>query len=170
MPSRGTTFMHSKCMLSDTLRVLFIFLFPFAQAHFTFHRSAINRLLPRPSLRAVRGQLDAGGQLRAVSVGDESPKREKKFDVEDARESASYIQEDIMAITVYSKPSCVQCKSTYRALDSKGLDYEIVDLTEDAEALELVKSLGYMSAPVVITDTDHWTGFRPDKIATEAAK
>lgn len=71
-----------------------------------------------------------------------------------------------MAITVYTKPSCVQCNATYRALDSKGIDYEILDLTEDEKALEMVKSLGYMQAPVVITDDDHWAGFRPDKIAS----
>ena len=33
-----------------------------------------------------------------------------------------------------------------------------------AEALERLKSLGYMQAPVVVTDQDHWSGFRPDKI------
>ena len=70
-----------------------------------------------------------------------------------------------MAITVYTKPSCVQCNATYRALDSKGLDYEILYLSEDEKALEMVKSLGYLQAPVVITDDDHWAGFRPDKIA-----
>lgn len=68
------------------------------------------------------------------------------------------------SITVYSKPSCVQCTSTYRALDSKGVDYDIVDLTNDPDALEYVKSLGYQSAPVVTVGDDHWSGFRPDKI------
>ena len=29
--------------------------------------------------------------------------------------------------------------------------------------------MGYMQAPVVVTDNDHWSGFRPDKIATLAA-
>lgn len=70
-----------------------------------------------------------------------------------------------MSITVYTKPSCVQCNATYRALDSKGLEYEVLDLSEDQEALEMVKSLGYLQAPVVITENDHWSGFRPDKIA-----
>lgn len=68
------------------------------------------------------------------------------------------------AVTVYSKPSCVQCTATYRALDSKGITYNIVDVSEDLAALELVKSLGYLQAPVVVTDTDHWSGFQPDKI------
>jgi glutaredoxin-like protein NrdH len=69
-----------------------------------------------------------------------------------------------MAITVYTKPSCVQCTATYRALDNKGIEYEVLDLSVDENALEAVKALGYMQAPVVITDEDHWSGFRPDKI------
>ena len=69
-----------------------------------------------------------------------------------------------MAITVYTKPSCVQCTATYRALDNKGIEYEVLDLSVDEGALEAVKALGYLQAPVVITDEDHWSGFRPDKI------
>ncbi|MFT4147985.1 MAG: glutaredoxin-like protein NrdH [Micrococcaceae bacterium] len=70
-----------------------------------------------------------------------------------------------MSITVYSKPACVQCNATYRALDKKGIEYNVVDMSEDAQALEMVKSLGYQQAPVVVTDNDHWSGFRPDKIS-----
>ena len=51
-----------------------------------------------------------------------------------------------MAITVYTKPACVQCTATYRALDSKGIDYN------------------------VLTDEDHWSGFRPDKIDELASR
>ena len=75
-----------------------------------------------------------------------------------------------MAITVYSKPSCVQCNATYRALDAKGIEYDVTDVSEDATALEQVKSLGYMQAPVVVADEDHWSGFRPDKIDELAAR
>lgn len=77
-----------------------------------------------------------------------------------------------MSITVFSKPSCVQCDATYRILGKYGLDYEVVDISEDIEALETVKALGYQQAPVVFADGDHWSGFRPDKIkalATQAA-
>ncbi|GGD46447.1 glutaredoxin-like protein NrdH [Microbacterium faecale] len=75
-----------------------------------------------------------------------------------------------MAITVYSKPSCVQCNATYRALDAKGIEYDVTDVSQDADALEQVKQLGYMQAPVVIADEDHWSGFRPDKIDELAAR
>lgn len=69
-----------------------------------------------------------------------------------------------MSITVYSKPACVQCNATIRALDKQGLSYEVIDLSQDAEALESVKALGYQQAPVVMANGDHWAGFRPDKI------
>jgi glutaredoxin-like protein NrdH len=73
-------------------------------------------------------------------------------------------------ITVYTKPNCVQCNATYRALDAQGLTYVILDLSEDAAALEQVKALGYLQAPVVVTDAGHWSGFRPDKIAELASR
>lgn len=69
-----------------------------------------------------------------------------------------------MTITVYSKPACVQCTATTRALDARGLANQLVDLTEDEAAMELVTSLGYRQAPVVIAGDAHWAGFRPDMI------
>ncbi|WP_146338406.1 glutaredoxin-like protein NrdH [Nesterenkonia sp. NBAIMH1] len=75
-----------------------------------------------------------------------------------------------MSVTVYTKPACVQCNATYRALDKNGVAYKTVDISQDAEALERVRALGYMQAPVVITDADHWSGFRPDKISELAAE
>ncbi|MCD5348439.1 glutaredoxin family protein [Agromyces sp. S2-1-8] len=62
-------------------------------------------------------------------------------------------------VKAYAKPSCVQCNAIHRALDSKGIEYEVIDLSIDAEALEEVKALGYLQAPVVVTDSDHWSGF-----------
>lgn len=69
-----------------------------------------------------------------------------------------------MSITVYTTPFCVQCKATYRALERQGLAYDVVDLSEDHEALERIRSLGYQQVPVVIAGDEHWSGFRPDKI------
>ncbi|EKF19107.1 glutaredoxin-like protein NrdH [Nitratireductor pacificus] len=70
-----------------------------------------------------------------------------------------------MTVTVYSKPACVQCNATYRALDQRGVSYEVIDLSEDMKASALVQSLGYRQVPVVVAGSDHWGGFRPDKIA-----
>jgi len=70
-----------------------------------------------------------------------------------------------MTVTVYSKPACVQCDATYRALDRRGINYAVVDISRDAAALEMVRQLGYLQAPVVVAGTTHWSGFRPDQIA-----
>ena len=74
-----------------------------------------------------------------------------------------------MTITIYSQPSCVQCTATYKALDKLGLDYDVVDLSTDADALDHVKALGYQQAPVVMAGEDHWSGYRPDRIKAVAA-
>ena len=69
-----------------------------------------------------------------------------------------------MTITVYSKPRCVQCDATYRALDKQGVAYETVDVSVDQDALAYIVGLGYSQAPVVIVGDSHWSGFRPDRI------
>jgi glutaredoxin-like protein NrdH len=71
-----------------------------------------------------------------------------------------------MAITVYSKPACVQCKATYHYLEKAGLEYQSVDISVEPEAAELVASLGYTQVPVVVSGEDHWSGFSPDRIKT----
>jgi glutaredoxin-like protein NrdH len=69
-----------------------------------------------------------------------------------------------MSITVYTKPACVQCTATYKALDKQGITYDTVDITLDPEARDYVMALGYLQAPVVVAEHDHWSGFRPDRI------
>lgn len=69
-----------------------------------------------------------------------------------------------MAITVYTKPACVQCNATYRALDKAGIEYDVIDITENAQARDYVMSLGYLQAPVVVAGDVHFSGFRPDEI------
>ena len=71
---------------------------------------------------------------------------------------------------VYSKPACVQCNATYRALDERGIAYSVVNMSEDVDALAFVKGLGYLQAPVVVSDGEHWSGYRPDKIDALAAR
>lgn len=68
------------------------------------------------------------------------------------------------SITVYSKPSCYQCDATTRHLTNKGVEFEVVDITQDDAAREAVLALGYSSAPVVVSGKTHFSGFRPDKL------
>ena len=68
-------------------------------------------------------------------------------------------------ITVYSKPDCAACQAVKHWLDKAQLDYTLIDLTQDPAAMAYVASLGYLSAPVVVTDNEHWAGVHPDRIS-----
>ena len=74
-----------------------------------------------------------------------------------------------MTVTVYTTPSCVQCESTKKPLTRNEVAFDVVDLSEDVAALEMVRGLGYASAPVVIAGDKHWSGFRPDMISSLTA-
>lgn len=74
-----------------------------------------------------------------------------------------------MAVTVYTKPACVQCNMTYKALDKAGVSYQVIDLSADDDARDLVMRLGYSSAPVVVAGDQHWSGFRPERCKALAA-
>ena len=76
-------------------------------------------------------------------------------------------------VTVYTKPACVQCTATKKALDKAGVSYVSVDITADERYRDYVMSLGYTQAPVVTIDDGetlvaHWSGFRPDRVKTLA--
>jgi glutaredoxin-like protein NrdH len=75
---------------------------------------------------------------------------------------------DGVATVLYTKPDCRQCDMTKMLLDREDIHYTAVDVTEDPDALDFIKALGYMAAPVVYTSTEtgdvHWSGFQPTKI------
>lgn len=65
-----------------------------------------------------------------------------------------------MQISVYSTPNCPQCKMSKKMLDEAGVEYQDIDLSQDPEAMAMVKELGYTAAPVVVVGKEHWSGFR----------
>lgn len=70
-------------------------------------------------------------------------------------------------LTIYTTgPACGKCRMTKMALDSKGVPYREVDITQNPEARAYVtEELGYTVAPVVVVDNeDHWCDLRPDHI------
>lgn len=74
-----------------------------------------------------------------------------------------------MTVVIYTLPSCVQCDTTKRMLQKIDVSYREVDLSENEDAYQMVKALGYSAAPVVIAGEEHWSGFRPDRIQSLAA-
>lgn len=67
-------------------------------------------------------------------------------------------------IEVYSKENCVMCNATYRALGKAGIEYTLLMLEDHPDKIDEFKEAGLMQAPVVVTENDTWSGFRPDKI------
>lgn len=67
-----------------------------------------------------------------------------------------------MLITVWTKPNCVQCDSTKRQFDKRGIIYQTRKLTP--KAIDRFLELGLTAAPIVETDDRRWSGFRLDKI------
>nr|DAS69325.1 MAG TPA: glutaredoxin-like protein [Caudoviricetes sp.] len=68
-------------------------------------------------------------------------------------------------VTVYTKKNCPQCMMTKEYMDALNIEYETIDVTDNDEAREHVKELGFTSLPVVVVeDGEAWFGFRPDNI------
>lgn len=66
-----------------------------------------------------------------------------------------------MQVTVYTTPTCPQCEMTKKVLTKGNVNYEVVDLSTNPEAMKYVtEELGYVAAPVVVAGTQHWSGFR----------
>ena len=55
---------------------------------------------------------------------------------------------------------------TQRTLDRQGVSYEVVDVSKDAAAAAQLQAWGYRQVPVVQVGEEHWSGFRPDRLAT----
>lgn len=66
-------------------------------------------------------------------------------------------------VKVFTKRNCIQCKMTKRKLQELRVPFKEYRL-ENADAAEYVRQMGFMHAPVVITDDDSWSGFQPSKL------
>lgn len=71
-----------------------------------------------------------------------------------------------MAVTVYTNPNCVQCEMTKKFLDNEGIEYTVENLQAEENYDKLVEFVnqGFKAAPIVVTDTETWSGYKPDKL------
>ena len=72
------------------------------------------------------------------------------------------------SVVVYTLPECQPCRLTKVKLDQEGISYAVVDLSQDEAALEHIKTLGHLQAPVVETASTSWSGFQPELITALA--
>lgn len=57
---------------------------------------------------------------------------------------------------------------TKKQFDKLGITYEEKSLADHPLTVDLFKAQGFLSAPIVTTDTKTWSGFRLDKIKSLA--
>jgi glutaredoxin-like protein NrdH len=70
----------------------------------------------------------------------------------------------IMRITIYTRNDCVQCHATKRAMENRGLRFEMVNVDKVPDAADTLREQGFRQLPVVIAGETSWSGFRPDMI------
>ena len=63
-----------------------------------------------------------------------------------------------MDITIYTIPHCPNCETTKNFFKKSDVPFKVVDIFSDPKAADLVKDLGYSSAPVVVAGDVHWGG------------
>ena len=57
-------------------------------------------------------------------------------------------------LTVYSKPNCPHCEQAKSWLDSNKIEYEVVDISVDNEALDMLREHGHKSVPQLYLNGD----------------
>ena len=61
-------------------------------------------------------------------------------------------------IKFYGKGNgCVNCNIAKDILNKYNIEYKFIDVTENDEALKLIKSLGYRQVPVIENEGDWYT-------------
>jgi Glutaredoxin-like protein NrdH len=74
-----------------------------------------------------------------------------------------------MIIIIYPRNDCVQCHATKRAMESRGVAFEMVNIDLVPDAADTLREQGFRQLPVVIAGETSWSGFRPDMINRIAA-
>ena len=69
-----------------------------------------------------------------------------------------------MSIIIYTCNNCVQCHATKRAMESRGFDFEMVNVDLQPELADTLREQGFRQLPVVVAGETRWSGFRPDMI------
>lgn len=67
-------------------------------------------------------------------------------------------------VTVYTTKNCAACEATKKWLDRRGVPYRVEWLKGSLEAMELAQAHGYTAAPIVVSGSVSWAGFRADLI------
>lgn len=57
-----------------------------------------------------------------------------------------------MSIVEYGKKNCMKCKMTKKWLENHSIPFRYVDIEDDEKSLNMLKSMGHKTLPVVFKD------------------
>ncbi|WP_270181998.1 glutaredoxin domain-containing protein [Alkalihalobacillus sp. CinArs1] len=68
-------------------------------------------------------------------------------------------------VKVYTQPACPPCEFVKQYFDVNGIEYELLNIKEDARARdELINTHKSMSTPTIVIDEEVIIGFKQDRI------
>lgn len=74
-----------------------------------------------------------------------------------------------MPIQIFTTKTCHYCQKAKDFFTSKGLAYEVFDISEDAEKKKQILDAGFMSVPVIKIGDKMISGFNPTEIEAALA-
>jgi len=73
-------------------------------------------------------------------------------------------------LTLYTQPICPFCDTMKDMLDQIKAEYEVIDVREDAKALEFVKDRGHRFVPLLYYNDKHINVLDTNKYNTQSLK
>jgi len=70
-------------------------------------------------------------------------------------------------IKIYTTPNCSYCDRAKKFFANEGIEFEAVDITEDEDAMKLMREKGFMGVPVIEINGNFLQGFS-EKMVLEA--
>jgi len=55
-------------------------------------------------------------------------------------------------LTVYSKPACPFCDKAKHLLETRGVNFQVVDISQDADARDFLVDSGFRTVPQIFKD------------------
>jgi glutaredoxin-like protein NrdH len=57
-------------------------------------------------------------------------------------------------LTVYSKPACPFCNKAKNLLETKGIEFEVVDISKDSDSRDFLVESGYRTVPQIFKGSE----------------
>lgn len=74
-------------------------------------------------------------------------------------------------VVMYAKDPCPYCVNAKRLLDSKGVNYELIDLTDKPEEMQKIKDeTGWRTVPIIMIDDQLIGGYTDMKTLDQEGK